>query len=222
MTVPARILAIEALRDALAVLLPVSCAGCGADGRTLCAACLADLQPVPRSRPLSDGTALVSALRYEGVVSRCILAVKEEGRTDAARALSRPLAAAVGLALSDVPPGRPVELVTIPSSRRAVRRRGYDPVRLLLRRAGLPAPASGLLSSRARDDQKRLGRADRRHNLENAMRARGRLDGRRFLLVDDVVTTGSTLLEAARALRAAGAEVVAAATLAATPRRFPP
>jgi predicted amidophosphoribosyltransferase len=52
------------------------------------------------------------------------------------------------------------------------------------------------------------------------MRATRRLSGRRFLLLDDVVTTGSTLVEAARALRSAGAEVVGCVTLAYTPRRW--
>jgi predicted amidophosphoribosyltransferase len=51
------------------------------------------------------------------------------------------------------------------------------------------------------------------------MAARRPLAGRRVLLVDDVVTTGATLAEAARAVRAAGGSVVGAATLASTPLR---
>ena len=46
-----------------------------------------------------------------------------------------------------------------------------------------------------------------------------RLDGRRYLLVDDIVTTGSTLAEAVRALAAAGGETAAIAVLAETPLR---
>jgi orotate phosphoribosyltransferase len=50
------------------------------------------------------------------------------------------------------------------------------------------------------------------------MRARGALDGRTFVIVDDVVTSGATIGEAARAIRAAGGQVDGAVALAFTPR----
>jgi predicted amidophosphoribosyltransferase len=69
--------------------------------------------------------------------------------------------------------------------------------------------------------QKGLSMAARAENLAGSMEVRRDIRGARFVLVDDVVTTGATLTEAGRVLRAAGAEVVGAATLAYTPRLFP-
>lgn len=70
-------------------------------------------------------------------------------------------------------------------------------------------------------DQAGLGAADRAANLSGALRSRLDLRGLHLIVVDDVMTTGATLAEAARALRAAGAHVPAAAVIAATPRRTP-
>jgi predicted amidophosphoribosyltransferase len=86
----------DALLDALAVLLPVDCAGCGAADRSLCPVCVPALQPHPQWRVLADGTRVVSALEYDGVVRRAILQFKEHGRTDVARALAGPLAGVLG------------------------------------------------------------------------------------------------------------------------------
>jgi predicted amidophosphoribosyltransferase len=91
-----------------------------------------------------------------------------------------------------------------------------------LRSCGVPARlADALTHARRVADQAGLGAPDRMANLAGALRV-GRpagVAGRRVVLVDDVVTTGVTLAEAARALRAAGAEVPAAAVIAATARR---
>ncbi|HUG49855.1 MAG TPA: ComF family protein, partial [Terrimesophilobacter sp.] len=81
----------NALLDAWAVLSPINCAGCDADDRALCPACRAALCLDLRRGALPDGTPVFSALRYSGPVRRTILAFKEQGRTDVARALARPL-----------------------------------------------------------------------------------------------------------------------------------
>ncbi|MCY7413383.1 MAG: hypothetical protein LH471_10180, partial [Salinibacterium sp.] len=116
--------------------------------------------------------------------------------------------------------GERVELAAVPSSGAAYRRRGYDPVQLLLRRAGL-APERVLTVSTPRSQQKKLGTLERFENVTGSMAARTSLSGRRFVIVDDVVTTGATILEAARAVIAAGGTVCGAATLAFTPRLLP-
>jgi predicted amidophosphoribosyltransferase len=234
----------EALLDALAVMLPVTCAGCGADDRALCSGCRLRLAPTPALRRLGDGTEVASALAYEGVARRAIIALKEQGRTDVGRALAVPLAAAISAALSlplgplppaplgplgppgpPPPPGLlgplgPIEFATVPASRSAFRRRGFDPVGLLVRRAGFGRATSVLVNVRDHASQKSLDRQSRGTNLAGSMAARGPLHGRRFLVIDDVVTTGATLLEATRALRSEGAQVLAAATLASTPRHW--
>jgi ComF family protein len=206
----------DALLDALALLLPVECSGCGSADRSLCAQCRAALDPEPTPRVTPGGVPVVTALRYEGRVRGVILALKEQGRTDAATALSAPLAAAIGRATA----ARAVELAPVPTSRAAYRRRGYDPVLLLMRRAGL-RPARVLEPARRTSRQKLLGAAERAENVAGALRARRSLEGRRFVVVDDILTTGATIEEAVRAITAGGGQVLGAATMAFTPRLLP-
>lgn len=210
----------HAALDALALLLPVECAGCGLPDRAVCAACRAALRPEPSGRRLPDGTPVFSGLEYDGVARAVILAFKEQGRADLARVLAPALAAAVteagtGLDLTGA------EVAAVPGSRRARRRRGFDPVPALIAGAGLDrvrvfAPARPHLA------QKTLSIDERARNLAGAFEVSAAVAGRRFLLVDDVVTTGATLAAAAEALRSAGAEVVAAAVVASTPKLFGP
>jgi len=208
----------EALLDAWAVLSPVTCAGCGADDRALCADCASALRPRPVTTNIA-GVRVTSAFPFEGAAAAAIGAFKDRGRTDVAGPLARALAAALGEALGEAADGVRVEVVAMGTSRAAFRRRGYDPVGLLLRRCGVRRPAPVLRRVRRTETQKRLGRDDRRRNLALSLAARGRLDGRVFLVVDDVVTTGATIVEMVRAIRSAGGTVLAAATLASTPRR---
>lgn len=215
----ALILAVRAAcADALALLLPVSCAGCDEPDVGLCERCMLALAPAPRRQVIpSDGGGLTvwSGLAFEGVPARVLRAIKEDGRTGLAHALAPALAAAVARAGVGG-----VVLVPLPTSRAAYRRRGFRVPDLLLRRAGWP-PTRLLRHARRTGDQRGLGREARRRNVDGSLAVRpGAAQGLRVLLVDDVVTTGATLAEAARALRSAGAEVVGAVTVAATPRHF--
>lgn len=200
----------RALSDALAFVLPVDCAGCGAFDVALCAACRAALVPRPGVQTLS-GVPVGNGLAYEGPIAGVIRSVKEDGRL----ALVRPRALA--LAAAAPVPTAGLDVVAVPTSRAAMRRRGYRVPELLVRRAGW-RPLPLLTVARATGDQRALGRTERARNVAGSMRARDAA-GRRILLVDDVVTTGATLGEAARALTEAGAEVVGAVCAAATPRR---
>ncbi|HWM35312.1 MAG TPA: phosphoribosyltransferase family protein [Pseudolysinimonas sp.] len=206
----------DAVLDALAVVLPVDCAGCGRPDRGVCDDCRRGLEPEVVSRPVDPGLRVWSGLDYDGVAREVLLALKRDGRVAVARALGPALGAAVVAACPD-PSG--IRIVAVPGTRAAFRRRGFDPVRVLLGRAGL---GSWRVFSPARPHraQKLLTVGEREANLRGAFRVRRAVAGHRILLVDDVVTTGATLREAARALREAGAEVVAAAVVASTPRLY--
>lgn len=198
-------------------MLPVGCAGCGAPDHSLCPACAAALEPVGYAREVG-GVPAFAALAYEGAAKGAILALKSEGRTDVARALSTPLARLLTrVAALEVPSGARPHLVTIPPTRAAKRARGFDPVGVLLARAGL-RPASVLRRVRSVAAQKSLAVDSRERNIHGSLAARTRLGGRSFIVVDDVITTGASVREAIRALDAAGGTVLAVVALAATQR----
>jgi predicted amidophosphoribosyltransferase len=217
----------EALLDAWAVLAPTECAGCGAPDRALCAACrteLAAATPVREALRRDDGSELPvwRAFAYEGVARGILLAFKDGGRTDAAPALAPVLRRLMRAALAAAPPaalGR-VELAAIPSSRAAFRRRGYRHVPLLLRRAGL-RDARLLRTTRQTQDQSNLDTTSRFANRAESLTVRTAANGGFVIIVDDIVTTGATVLEADRAFRAADYAVLCVVALARTPKRVP-
>ncbi|MFJ1794965.1 ComF family protein [Kitasatospora griseola] len=228
---PAPVLA--ALLD---LLIPARCAGCG-DGRTgLCPPCRALLDgtaagPAGPLRPPPGLPPVHAAAPYAGPVRQLLLAHKERGALRLAAPLGRALAAAVRSATG--PGAAPLLLVPVPSAAAATRARGHDPMLRLaraaareLRRGGVATLVAPVLrQARPVADQAGLGAAERHRNLHGALtvptRLAGRLAGHRLVLVDDLVTTGASLAEAARALRAAGCPPRAAATVAAVARRGP-
>jgi predicted amidophosphoribosyltransferase len=207
----------EACADALALLLPVSCAGCDEPDVILCERCALALAPDPREQVVAapgGAVAVWSGLAFEGVAARVLRAVKQDGRTSLAAALAPALTSALAHAGA-----ANAVLVPMPTSRQAYRRRGYRVPDLLVRRTGR-RPRRLLRHARRTSDQRGLDRDARARNVADSLVASDAA-GLRVVVVDDVVTTGASLGEAVRALRAAGADVVAAVTVAATPRRLP-
>ena len=223
----------DAWRD---LLLGSACVGCGRPGRLLCAACAAGLPGCGRlawPTPTPGGLAPPYAGgEYDGVLKALVNAHKEH----AAFALARPLGLVLARVVATLAAGRPVCLVPVPSRPRVVRGRGHDPLLRTARRAATELRGTGgtasvvrlLSSARVVRDQATLGAEARAANLAGSMRcspgAAARLlsrhPGHLVVVVDDVLTTGSTAREAQRALEAAGLDVSGVATVAATRRRI--
>jgi len=114
-------------------------------------------------------------------------------------------------------------IIPIPLHRRRLRQRGFNQASLMAkgvgRRLGIPVMEGLLARQRWTQPQVGLSRRLRASNVRGAFQARGAttIRGGKWLLVDDVYTTGSTLAEAARVLRRAGASEVHVLTLARVP-----
>lgn len=214
------------------LLLGARCAGCGHPGLGACAACVS---AIARVRPFAV-TGLPDGLppgfaggAYDAELRRLLLAAKERHALGLVPLLAGRLAASVAAwALAD---GTitPLALVPVPTARARVAERGQDLTATLarlaaarLRRSGLPVVVwHGLRQVRLPRDQSELGRDDRLANLAGAFVSGGGPPSGRPVVVDDIVTTGATLVEAVRALAASGRPAVGAATVAATIRRMP-
>lgn len=220
------------------LVLPRACAGCGVPGPVLCRGCAALLATphVATPRRFPEGfPPTAAAAAYAGPVRAAVLAFKERGRAELAAPLGTALALAVTAVTAAVPgPARAVLLVPVPSTPAALSSRGRDHVRELtgravaeLRAVGIAAREARLLRRRGRvRDSAGLTSAQRRQNLAGTfVLARSAADtshGALVVLVDDVVTSGATLTEAAAVLAAARGSTgvpVVAAVVAATPRR---
>ncbi|WNM35505.1 ComF family protein [Streptomyces sp. Li-HN-5-11] len=219
-------------QDLTDLVLPAECGGCGRPRTVLCPQCRAALSGAAprRVRPAPEPPGLPAvhaAAPYADEVRAALLAHKERGALALAGPLGTALAGAVRAGLRAAAAraadgvgvrgraDRPVLLVPVPSARRAVRARGHDPARRIalaaageLRRSGTPAQALAVLRQRrAVADQSGLDSRQRLVNvagaLEVAVGGARLLLGGPVVLVDDLMTTGASLAESARAVTAA-------------------
>lgn len=210
------------------LVLPPTCLLCGAAGAAgldLCAGCLRDL---PRNRtacprcatPLPPGGIGVCArcraqppdfdqafvpFRYQPPVDFLITRLKFSGRLTCARLLGELFAAV----LTERSEPLPDCIAPVPLHPRRLRERGFNQslelARAAARRCGIPLWLNGLRRVRHTVPQTQLDARQRQTNPLGAFALAAPLPGTRIALMDDVVTTGSTVAECARVLRAGGA-----------------
>jgi ComF family protein len=211
------------------VLFPRRCAGCGRGPWPFCAACWADTavltppgcgrcgRPLALAvsscrdcppRPLSWTRA---AFLYQGAIRRSLLRLKFGGSRSPAEAFGPWMA----WALAGSPPAGsaswgPAVLTWVPLGKRRRRVRGYDQAEALARVVGAVTgwPVQHMLARTVETSpQARRSGQERRQALAGAFRALAPPSGP-VILVDDVLTSGATAADCARALREAGAEEV--------------
>lgn len=213
-------------------LLPPSCVLCGAEGQPpdfdLCSGCESDLprnaSACPRcGEPLAGigeasllcGACLrrppryhasVCAYRYAYPVDHLVRALKYDGAIVLARVLGELLVRSLQ-AEREAP--WPDCIVPMPLHPERFNARGYNQSielgRLLEARLGIPLCTDLVSRIRATREQAALSRKERRKNVRGAFAVAGKLRTKRIAILDDVVTTGSTVSEVARVLRRAGA-----------------
>ena len=184
---------------------------------SICPACLAVMPRADGVWTKGDGFNLcVSALHYEGDVKKAIQRYKFANAQCYRHAFGELVAARIYEDLD----GEYDILSFVPLAPDRLRERGYDQVLLLAEivSARLQKPCVRLLKKRRGVGAQSLtmGIEERRRNIAGAYTAidPAQIAGNRILLIDDIVTTGSTLSECAKTLKGAGAKDVVCATLA--------
>lgn len=211
----------------LDVALPASCAGCGREGAALCTRCQVSLRErleLPPGVPIGLPAWLPLPLAqlewcapFTGPVRAALHRLKYGGELRLAVPLARAMAARWAVA------GRGGDILCpVPVHAQRARQRGFDQAVVLARATAqeLDLPwRSLLLRTRHTRPQFDLGRKARLTNVTGAFELAGTADrslvaGRWVILVDDVVTTGATLVACATVLYGAGAVAVSALTVA--------
>jgi ComF family protein len=227
----------ETWRSALGLLYPPTCIACQAatgEPHTLCAACWSGVRFIERpycerlgtpftvdlGQPLLSPAAIAdppvfqrarAVAEYDGTASLLVHRLKYNDRLELARALGGMMTRAGAELVVDAD-----VIVPVPLHRWRLWWRRFNQAMALAKAVSTESrvPCDPFLLARVKRTRRQVGltKAQRQENLQGAFRvpaeAKARLQGRRVLLVDDVLTTGSTANAASRALLRGGAASV--------------
>jgi predicted amidophosphoribosyltransferase len=212
----------QLMSDLKYLLFPTRCFGCRDLGYSICSNCRKLWNPHIYKSTIVD-LAVYSAIPYSPVAKNILLAAKEQSIKSADQLVRSAMAASLQVLFQKYPNSA---LVPIPSAPASNRRRGRDFINEM---AIFVAKDMGvgvlqlLEQQRLVRDQSKLNIASRRENLAMALsikpQLRGNYSSESVVILDDLVTTGSTINEANRALTKAGFKVQAAATACVALRR---
>ena len=197
------------------LVFPPCCGHCGRVDFRFCDSCLRALARTPldiTARSVENLDALCATGAHQGLLQNALQAFKYDGATHLAGALAARLSAALRRRNWQIDLVLPVPLFAD-----RLGERGYNQSQLLSQIVAetmdIKSRPEWLTRIRGTRQQARLSQSERHANVKDAFSASARVDGLSVLLIDDVVTTGSTLRECAGALRAKGAGAVFAITV---------
>ena len=203
--------------SALEVIFPSVCVGFDRVGALLCELCIEGIEePLPPPSPSGEIADFVAVGAHTTALREALHALKYQGERRMGEVLGQLLAAKVLEKEWQID-----IIIPVPLHSQRLTERGYNQAneiaKTLAIKIGGSLASDALDKVRATTSQVELSAVDRQHNVEGAFKVaesyQQHLQDKSILLVDDVCTTGSTLMECAAALRDAGVAIVYAATV---------
>ena len=198
----------QLIQELSSLIFPSRCIGCMQLGPTICSQCRLSWHP-HIFRTHVDNLPVTSSIIYSPIAARILVAAKEANRKSADILIIDAIQHVLENYKGDI---TNLTFVPMPSSKKALRKRGRNFIEFICEELNI-SYSSILFHQRSVKDQSGLNAQERRLNLVGAfgLKSSVRIYGD-IVLIDDVVTTGSTLREARRALSAGGLQVSAAIT----------